>query len=259
MSSIIASDNFATTSIIDLLACNSAADINALPVPAVNTPTNFHGCQSFLPAPWLVSSVLTANSNDPINLIVVCHQAAILFDQYHFGNPLFTSRAINHLEDFAQWVWGVNKISKMRFTLDLTDPKISHYKKSQLQHCSIIFPSSVQNASTVNPIPYGVPPTFNNTTDAILLQLAKGISLQNNESQAMNEILTRQLDHTIKKDAKNKDRLKKLHPSVLKFIIFASSKDANTVPPNVTDACERFINLETEGLADLELNAQFKS
>ena len=75
----------------------------------------------------------------------------------------------------------------------------------------------------------------------------------------MNEIRTRQLDHTIKKDAKKKDRLKKLHPSVLKFILFASAEDANTVPPNVTEACERFINSETEGLADLELNDQFKS
>ena len=131
-----------------------------------------------------------------------------------------------------------NKISKMRFTLDPTDPEISHYKNSRLQHCSIIFSSSIQNASTVNPIPSGVPPTFNSTTDAILLQLANGISRQNNEAQAINEILTRQLNHTIEKDAKKKDRLKKLHPSVLKFILFASSEDANTVPSNVTDACK---------------------
>jgi hypothetical protein len=75
----------------------------------------------------------------------------------------------------------------------------------------------------------------------------------------MNKILTRQLDHTIEKDAKKKDRLKKFHPSVLKLIIFASAEVTNTVPTNVTDACERFINSETEGLADLELNAQFKN
>jgi hypothetical protein len=53
------------------------------------------------------------------------------------------------------------------------------------------------------------------------------------------------------KDAKKKDRLKKLHPSVLKFILFASAEDTNTVPPDVTDACKRLINSETEGLADL--------
>ena len=71
----------------------------------------------------------------------------------------------------------------------------------------------------------------------------------------MNKILTRQLENTIEKDSKKKDRLRKLHSSVFKLILFASAEDANTVPPDVTDACNRFINSETEGLADLELNA----
>ena len=75
----------------------------------------------------------------------------------------------------------------------------------------------------------------------------------------MNDVLTHQLDHTMEKDAKKKNRLKKLHPSVLKLLLFASAEDANTVPPEVSDTCERFINSETEGLADLELNSQFKS
>ena len=74
----------------------------------------------------------------------------------------------------------------------------------------------------------------------------------------MNDLLTHQLDHNIERDDKKKDRLKKLHPSVSKFLIFASVEDANTVPTDVTVACKRFINSETEGLADLELNTQFQ-
>ena len=60
--------------------CNSAAEITSLPAPAINAPVNFHGCYAFLPAPWLLSTILEANSNGPIKLIVECHQAAILFD-----------------------------------------------------------------------------------------------------------------------------------------------------------------------------------
>ena len=116
----------------------------------------------------------------------------------------------------------------------------------------------INNVPVGIPIPPGAPPDFNNPNDAILIQSANGISRQNEESQAMNDILTHQLDHTMEKDTK-KDRLKKLHPSVLKLLLFASADGSNTVPPEVSDACERFINSETEGLAVLELNSQYKS
>ena len=74
----------------------------------------------------------------------------------------------------------------------------------------------------------------------------------------MNDILTFQLDHNIDRDDKKKGRLKKLHPSLSKLLLFASAEDANTVPPDVTVACKRFINSETEGLVDIELNTQFQ-
>jgi hypothetical protein len=74
----------------------------------------------------------------------------------------------------------------------------------------------------------------------------------------MNDLLTFQLDHNIKRGSKKKDQFKKLHPSVLKLLIFASAKDANTVPTGVIEACKHFINSETEGLEDLELNTQFQ-
>jgi hypothetical protein len=112
-------------------------------------------------------------------LIVECNKAAILFDQYHCGNPLFVSQAIDHIKDFAQWAWGVcqGKIPAMTFTLDPTNPKVSHYKVTRIQHCSIINIPSISNASG-NPTPVGAPPDFNNQTNAILLQLAHGISRQ---------------------------------------------------------------------------------
>ena len=74
----------------------------------------------------------------------------------------------------------------------------------------------------------------------------------------MNKLITRQLNHNIETVEKKKNRLKKLHPSVLKLILFTSAKDPSRVPSYVTASCERFINSEKKGLADLELNTQFK-
>jgi hypothetical protein len=54
------------------------------------------------------------------------------------------------------------------------------------------------------PVGLGPPPSFSNPTDAILLQLANGISRQNKEAQAINVLMSRQLDHNIKKDDKKK-------------------------------------------------------
>ena len=215
MASITGNKNFRSPSIESLFACNLASEIAALPIPPNNASITSYGCSSFLPAPWLLSAILSSGLNNPLELIVECKEVANLFDNFHSGSPTHYSSAIDHLEDFACWAYS-------------------------------------------NPLPAGIPPTFSNPTDAILLQLWNGISCQNNEAQAMNDLLTCQLDHNIEKDDKKKDRLKKLHPSVSKLLLFASAEDAHTVPSDVTEACKRFINSETEGLADLELNIQLQ-
>jgi hypothetical protein len=52
------------------------------------------------------------------------------------------------------------------------------------------------------------PPNIGNPTDEIILQLANGISCQNDEAQKMNELMTHQLNHNVEKDQKKKDRFK---------------------------------------------------
>jgi hypothetical protein len=72
----------------------------------------------------------------------------------------------------------------MSFTLDPDDEEISFFKSSCLNQCII------GGSSTQAPLPAGIPPIFSNPTNAILLQLANGISCQNNKAQAMNDLLT---------------------------------------------------------------------
>jgi hypothetical protein len=93
----------------------------------------------------------------------------------------------------------------------------------------------------------------------ILQQLAASISRQSDEAKAQNELLTRQLEHTLDKEEKKKDRFKKLHSSTKQLILFASAEDAIDVPTEVVESCKRFINSETMGIAEQELNLQFKN
>ena len=108
------------------------------------------------------------------------------------------------------------------------------------------------------PAPIFAPPGTPTATDAVLQQLTASISRQTDEAKAQNEILNRQLEYNIDKEEKKKDRFKKLHSSTKQLILFASAKDATNVPTEVNEDCKRFINSETVGVAEQELNQQFK-
>jgi hypothetical protein len=237
------------------------AEIALLPVPANVAQISFRGLSSFLPAPWLTQAILSSGTNDSLELIVECRIAADLFNIFHRDNIQYKTSAIKHLEDFANWAWGVHqgRVPSMAFTLNPDDRKISSYKRNRILQCVMGDENTSPQPLQVIPMPKGIPPDFSSPTIAILLQLANGISCQTKEAQAMNSFISRQLEHNIEKEEKKKDRLKKLHPSVMKFLLFASVENANIVPTDINEGCKCFINAESEGLADQELNIQFQT
>jgi hypothetical protein len=70
MASITGDLNIRSPSIKSILACNSVAEIAALPVPPNNATIRSQKCTSFLPAPWLLSAILSSGLNNPLDLIV---------------------------------------------------------------------------------------------------------------------------------------------------------------------------------------------
>ncbi len=60
------------------------------------------------------------------------------------------------------------------------------------------------------------------------------------------------------KETKKKDRFAKLHPSSKQLILFASAPDAEDVPDEVEDSCERFMNATMHGVSEQELNMHSK-
>jgi hypothetical protein len=67
------------------------------------------------------------------------------------------------------------------------------------------------------------------------------------------------VEHMIEKSGKAKNRVKHLHESTIKMLLFASAMDNETVPTDLTDSCKCMINSKTVALAEQELNLQFKS
>ena len=132
MALITGFQNIRSPSIESILACNLVAEIDALPVPLSNATIRSQGCTSFLTAPWILSAILSSGLNNPLELIVECKGVADLFDQFHAGNHLYSTPAIDHLKKFAFWAWGVHhqKVPPVAVTLDPNNEEISFYKST---------------------------------------------------------------------------------------------------------------------------------
>ena len=268
--SVTADCSYAAPSPEVIIAKKTRTELQAIPDPdddddTTEEMTEYRGCATFLPAPWLVDSVLASNSNDPWELILAASTSATDFDNEHGEDPTYLTTAKGHLEEFVVWAWGVKlrKVTTTAYRLDLTDSSLLTFQQDRQDAC--ILPAN-QHATFGNPTipPPGPPPIFAPGTaptlnDAVLHQLAASISRQSDEAKTQNELLTRQLEHNLDKEDKKKDRFKKLHSSTKQLILFASATDADDVPLEVEDSCKRFINAETVGIAEQELNLQFKN
>jgi hypothetical protein len=60
------------------------------------------------------------------------------------------------------------------------------------------------------------------------------------------------------KETQKKDRFVKFHPSTKQLILFASASDKESVPKELEDTCERFMNATTHGVAKQELSMQLR-
>ena len=250
-----------------IIAGKSPTELQIIPIPSAPTDggIEYAGCSTFLPAPWLTDAVLAANSSDPFHLILSAGAAAKDFDDANDSDPLFLTSAKSHLEDFARWAWGVKqgKVPRTIYRLDLTDPALELFHNERHGKCITPKNPTAVNGGIMAPPP-GPPPIFTTgstptTNDAVLHQLAASISRQSDEAAAHNELLSRQLEHNLDKEEKKKDKFKKLHSSTKQLILFASAEDADDVPTEVSEACKRFINADSTGNAEQELNLQFKN
>jgi hypothetical protein len=261
---------FKAPSVDLIIAGKTPSDLKGIADPTTTVQGDhydYEGCNTFLPAPWLSNAILSSASNDPFELILVAITAAKKFDEEHDADPTYLITADDHLRDFVVWAWGVKKgkVPPTSYRLSLTDTQLQSFQSDRHNKC-IANANNNTNMGTPpgaplpppGPAPTFAPPGTPTATDAVLQQLTASISRQTDEAKAQNEILNRQLEHNIDKEEKKKDRFKKLHSSTKQLILFASAEEATDVPIEANEECKRFINAETVGVAEQELNLQFK-
>ncbi len=98
---------------------------------------------------------------------------------------------------------------------------------------------------------------FNDRKRHNLTATGSSITRQSEEAATHNKLFARQLEHSLEKEDKKKDRLKKFHPPIKQLILFASADDAKSTPEDILDSCKRVFNAETLTNAEQELTLQF--
>ena len=251
----------------DILNCSDLEELLALQAPITKDTDD---TMIFLPTPWLLNVIMEAQTDNPFKLILAAKEGATRFNQSQLEtDPTYVPSTAVMLHHFVKWAWGVKRnkvIPHTSFYLDPNDDEVEQHQTSRHQLCIQAFALPLMPQQ-----PAGIPPIFHQnpnpilphqplatTNDAILQQLANSISRQSDEAAVANELMTRQLEFNIEKDDKKKDRIKKLHQSVKQLLLFASADDADSVPDEPLESCKRFINAKTDGIANQELNIQFK-
>jgi hypothetical protein len=163
-----------------IIAGNSPNEMQAIPIPNTSAGggTKHAGCNTFLPAQWLVDVVLASPANDPFEQIILARTAAEAFNAAHDNDPLYLLSAKDHLCEFAIWAWGVRKgkANKTTYRLGLNDSSLEVYRKSR--HADCIAPITnippIGQSLTIppDPIPVFPPGSPTNTNNSVLHQLA---------------------------------------------------------------------------------------
>jgi hypothetical protein len=163
--------------------------------------------------------IMDAGTSNCSKLIPAVNTAAFEFDAKHENSAEYTTPASNHPGDIILWAWGdgTGQVSATKMTFEPNDNDFDHFKNERLQHC---ITQPWMNA------PGGPPPPA--VDQAVVLGLLYATIAPQVDEQ--NTILTRQLRHMVKKDRSTKNRVKNLHKSTIKMLLFASAMDNETVP-----------------------------
>ena len=246
--------NLITPTIDELQDCSNDDDVKAINDPADGGAVTYPGSASFLPAPWLRDTVMSAGTSDFTKLIPAVNAAAFEFDAEHGEDENYITTATDHAADFILWAWGAGKgrVTPTKMTFDPNNDDIESFQIEQHQQC-------ILQPATAAAFPAGFPPAPAADLHGFLAPLLATVTRQVDAQEAHNTILHNQVEHMVEKSEGAKNRVKNLHESTTKMLLFASAMDNETVPTDLVESCKRIINSKTVALAEQELNIQFES
>jgi hypothetical protein len=116
-----------------ITACKTVQELKGIddPTTSITGGSDYDGCNTFLPAPWLLDAFMATNTNKPLELILATTAAAKAFDDVNDDDPAFLIPAKSHLNHFVQWAWGVHReaVPKTSNRLDLLDSALEAFHK----------------------------------------------------------------------------------------------------------------------------------
>ena len=256
--SILNPCDLVTPTIDELQECSNEDDVNNIAAPEDGGAVTYPGASTFFPAPWLADTIMSAGTSEASKLIPAVNAAAFEFDAEHAENPEYITDAATHAGDFILWAWGVKegRVSKVRLAMDPNDPDLERHRNERHQSCLL------QAQQAWNNVPIGLPPALAPVPavdQALLGMFNATMNRQVDGQEQHNVILEKQLKVMEEREVSTKNRVKNLHESTIKMILFASAMDNETVPTDLTESCKRFINSKTVALAEQELNLQFEN
>jgi hypothetical protein len=209
--------NLITPTINELQECSNKDQVNTVISPPNNGAVTYPGSASFFAAPWLVDVITATAISNNSKLIPALNTAAAAFDTKHKNDAEYIMKAQDHAGNFILWAWGAGagQVSATKMTFDLNDGNLEHFKNKRHQHCI--------TQAWINP-PGGLPPPHAAVNQAGVLNLLNAtIARQVDEKEVQNTILTKHLEHMVEKDGSSKNRVKSLHKSTTKMLLFCVS------------------------------------
>ena len=87
----------------------------------------FKGSSCFIPAPFLCCVLINAGMNYPLELVPIVIHAGEEFDRENATLYKDYERAIDHVEFFVDWLWGIlkNKVGVTNFLIRAGDAETS--------------------------------------------------------------------------------------------------------------------------------------
>jgi hypothetical protein len=151
----VAKCNLVTPTIEELSECKTASEVSELEAPNKTGLVTYPGSASFLAAPWLVNTVMAANSSDPFHLIAIVNAAAKTFDKEHDADAEYITKATDNAGDFILWEWeiGAGRVTKTSFSIDPNNTNLEPFKTQRHQACisAVGAAWTVPNSQTVYP------------------------------------------------------------------------------------------------------------
>ena len=119
-------------SVQELSGCESAQDVENIPVIDQNGEKGFEGSAVFIPGPVLRNAIIETNSRIPSELIPLIYQTARTFDQEHNINS-----AIPQADDLFAWIWSVKEglVPETRYSVNPDDEEVEPFFFKRQKDC----------------------------------------------------------------------------------------------------------------------------